>query len=50
MDLNCPICSADVPLTGDEKIGEEVYCSFCRAPLTVKEGKEDDEMLLEDDF
>ncbi len=50
MELSCPICNADVPLSGDEKTGEEVYCSFCRAPLTVKQGKEDDELLLEDDF
>ena len=48
-DLCCPICSADVPMTGDEKPGEEVYCAFCSAPLTVK-GKGDDDMELEDDF
>ncbi len=49
-ELECPICNADVPLSGDEKTGEEVFCAFCRAPLRITAGKEDDELLLEDDF
>ncbi len=49
-ELSCPICDADVPLTGDEKTGEEVYCAFCRAPLTVRHGKDEDDIELEDDF
>jgi len=48
-DLSCPICNADVPMTGDEKPGEEVYCAYCSAPLTVKGDKEED-YELEDDF
>ncbi len=48
-ELECPICNADVPLSGDEKVGEEVFCAFCRAPLTVQHGKEDDELMLEDE-
>ena len=50
-DLACPVCDADVPLTGDERLGEEVYCPFCRAPLTIKQRPgNDDEMELEDDL
>ncbi len=49
-ELACPICDADIPLSGDEKIGEEIFCVYCRAPLVVKHGKDDDEMLLEDDY
>lgn len=48
-DVSCPVCDADVPLAGDEKNGDEVYCAYCRAALTVKLGDED-EIELEDDF
>lgn len=50
-DLSCPICNADVPLTGEEKRGEEVFCTYCKAPLSLK-GSSDDpsEMELEEDF
>lgn len=47
-DLSCPICNADVPLTGDEKPGEEIYCPYCRAPLSLK-GDSDGEYELEDE-
>ena len=34
-DLSCPICNADLPLAGDEQLGENVYCSYCGAPSTL---------------
>jgi hypothetical protein len=46
---SCPICHADVPITGDEKTGEEVFCAFCAAPLVVK-GKSEEDMELEEDW
>ncbi len=50
-ELECPICHADVPLNGDEKPGEEVFCTYCSAPLSLKKSDEDaDELELEDDF
>ena len=50
-ELSCPICNADVPMAGDEKPGEEVFCTYCRAPLTLKGSREDpSEMELEEDF
>jgi hypothetical protein len=50
-ELSCPICNADVPMTGDEKPGEEVFCTYCKAPLTLKGSEEDSsEMELEEDF
>lgn len=49
-ELACPICDADVPLTGDEKRGEEVTCSYCRAPLKVGGADDPEEMELEDDL
>ena len=50
-ELSCPICNADVPLSGEEKLGEEVFCAYCKAPLTLKGSQEDpSEMELEEDF
>ncbi len=42
-DLSCPVCSADLPLAGDEKKGDEVYCTYCGAPglLTANAGSPD---------
>ena len=41
-ELTCPICEADLPLAGDEKPGDEVFCNYCGAPckIVVKEGDE----------
>ena len=50
-ELSCPICNADVPMSGDEQRGDEVFCTYCGAPLTVKGSKEDEsELELEEDF
>ena len=49
-DLSCPICDADVPLSGDEKPGEQVACAYCRAPLLVVPGKDEEEQELEEDL
>ena len=55
-DLTCPVCSADLPLTGDEKRGDEVFCVFCGAPcrLQIKPKSNDkddgDEYSAEEDF
>jgi len=50
-DLSCPICNADVPMNGDEKRGDEVFCTYCGAPLTLKgSGEDPSDMELEEDF
>jgi hypothetical protein len=53
-DLSCPVCSADLPLTGDEKRGDEIFCTFCGAPcrLQIRPSKkeEGDEYHAEEDF
>jgi hypothetical protein len=49
-DAPCPICDADVPLSGDEEPGDDVSCAFCRSTLRVVEGDdEDDSVALEED-
>ena len=48
-ELACPVCNADVPMDGDEAPGAEVFCAYCRAPLKVGKGDED-EAELEEDF
>jgi predicted amidophosphoribosyltransferase len=50
-ELCCPICQADIPLGGDEKPGDEVFCTYCGAPCVIR-GKVDsaDEWEAEEDF
>ena len=38
---DCPICQAEVPLSGDERPGDAVYCAYCEIELRLKRtGKE----------
>lgn len=46
--LTCPLCDAEIPISGDERVGEEVYCTYCQAPLKFKKTKEDEPYLQED--
>jgi DNA-directed RNA polymerase subunit RPC12/RpoP len=52
LELTCPICQADVPLSGDEKPGEEVACTYCGAPCRISGRPDEDpkEWELEEDF
>ncbi len=43
------MCDAEVPLDGDEKVGGQVYCPYCQAPLALRT-KKTDETYLEEDF
>ena len=49
-ELTCPICNADIPLGGDERKGEEVFCSVCSAPLKLNADYGDAELEAEEDF
>lgn len=49
-ELNCPVCSADFPLSGDEASGEEVYCTYCGAPCRLKGNPRAEDCSLEEDF
>jgi hypothetical protein len=47
-DLECPVCSADIPLDGDEKSGDLVQCSYCK--VTFKLIKTKSKWILDEDF
>jgi DNA-directed RNA polymerase subunit RPC12/RpoP len=53
-DLSCPICNADLPLNGDERKGDEIFCTYCGSPsrLMVKPKKQDEkeEYMAEEDY
>ena len=51
-DLECPICNADLPLAGDEKVGDEVFCTYCGAPSKLKGAPDSDpeDWEAEEDF
>jgi hypothetical protein len=49
-ELSCPICTADFPLTGDEKKGDEVFCSFCGAPGHLTASPDEEDCEIEEDI
>jgi len=54
-DPSCPVCSADIPLSGDERAGDEIFCTYCGAPcrlmVTRRRGSEEEaEYEAEEDF
>jgi len=49
-ELACPICNADLPLAGDERPGDELFCSYCAAPVILRAGKDEDHLEPEEDF
>ncbi len=49
VELSCPICDADFALSGEEKAGEEVFCSFCGAPSRLTRDPYDEECEIEED-
>ena len=51
-ELTCPICEADVPLSGEERPGDELFCTYCGAPckVIVKKSDEEENWDLEEDL
>ncbi len=47
--MTCPLCDCEIPMSGDEKVGTEVYCPYCECPLKLRKTK-DDELYLQEDF
>jgi len=48
IDLECPICDADVPLENDAASGDLLQCSYCKEPLKLLKKK--DKWILVEDF
>jgi len=51
--ISCPVCDADLELAGDERTGEQIYCTYCGAPFTLTRipASEDEEGFeVEEDF
>ncbi|MBW1973419.1 MAG: hypothetical protein JRI44_11400 [Deltaproteobacteria bacterium] len=46
-EVICPVCDASIPLEGDEKPDDEIYCSYCGMPLRLI--KKDGELIASDD-
>jgi hypothetical protein len=50
-EIECPTCSADMPLSGDEKKGDEFVCLFCGAPYRLTANVQlGEEVEIEEDF
>ena len=49
-ELSCPTCNADFPLGGDERAGEEVYCSYCGAPCKLTASASSEDCAVEEDY
>ena len=45
----CPICEAEFVFAGDEKLGDEIYCSYCGAPFLLGGGKDPDDWVIEEE-
>lgn len=48
-ELSCPICSAEIGLAGDERKGDEVYCTYCGSPFRLTADPKQPECQLEDE-
>lgn len=48
--LTCPMCDAEIPVSGDEKVGESIYCPYCQIPLRLRKRKGTEEVYLEEDL
>ena len=48
VELECPICEADIPLEGNEKPGDLVLCSYCK--VTFKLVRTKNKWVLSEDF
>ena len=47
-ELVCPTCNADVPMAGDERSGDEVFCAVCSARCVFRDPDGGDSELVED--
>ncbi len=48
IELECPVCEADIPLEGDEESGDLMVCSYCKG--TFKLLRKKDKWILSEDI
>jgi hypothetical protein len=48
IEMECPICDADIPLDGDERTGDLVLCSYCKVTFKLIKAKE--KWILDEDL
>ncbi|MFQ5586003.1 MAG: hypothetical protein ACE5GF_04185 [Thermodesulfobacteriota bacterium] len=46
--ITCPLCDVDIPLSGEEEVGDQIMCVYCECPLKIKKTREDELYLVED--
>lgn len=46
---SCPVCDADIQLDGDERPGDDLYCSYCKSAIKIQAIKGSDDYDLIDD-
>jgi hypothetical protein len=44
LEIECPICDADIPLESDDKSGDVIQCSYCKEIFKLLKTK--DKMIL----
>jgi hypothetical protein len=49
-EVTCPVCSADMPLSGDERPGDEVFCTVCSAPCLLTKPEDGEDYDVEEDY
>ena len=40
LELECPICEADIPLERDDQQGDLIMCSYCKVTYKLLKNKE----------
>ena len=48
IELECPVCEADIPLDNNERPGDIVQCSYCKEFFKVVRTK--DKLILVEEF
>ena len=49
-EIACPVCDADLPLAGDEKEGDEIFCTYCGGNFILRGDPASDDTEVEEDF
>jgi uncharacterized Zn-finger protein len=47
---SCPLCDAELVLSGDEEPGDEVFCPYCGAPVRLPRHPDREEATLDEEF